>query len=65
MDQKELAEGRGEIYEEPPQISFDLPGGSWSIDPADQNQISEKYNLDYAITSFNVLEKIKLSLKKI
>ncbi|HHU53530.1 MAG TPA: DNA translocase FtsK [Clostridiaceae bacterium] len=50
---RELAEGRGEIYEEPPQISFDLPGGSWSIDTPDTNHNHEKYNLDYTVTSYN------------
>ncbi|NLJ70470.1 MAG: DNA translocase FtsK [Clostridiaceae bacterium] len=50
---RELAEGRGEIYEEPPRISFDLPEGSWSIDPADQKLTSEEPNLDYNLASYN------------
>ncbi|HHT24120.1 MAG TPA: DNA translocase FtsK [Clostridiaceae bacterium] len=61
---KELAEGRGEIYEEPPQISFDLPDGSWSIDPSDRNQTSEKQNIDYTITSYDLFDKNKIESQK-
>ena len=61
---KELAEGRGEIYEEPPKISFDLPDGSWSIDPANKSQTPEKQNIDYTITSYSLFDKNQVESKK-
>lgn len=62
---KDLARERGEIYEDPPQVSFELPEGSWSVAASDQNQVAAKQNIDYTITSYNKFENKQIEPDKV
>ncbi|MDI9490859.1 MAG: DNA translocase FtsK [Bacillota bacterium] len=54
---RELAKEKNQPYEEPHQITYDLPDGSWTVDSTEEDFPTDDQSIDFNLPSFEIQDE--------